>query len=675
MTEARHDGSSPHVERPPGDRLDSWKEIAAYMKRDVKTVQRWEKREGMPVHRHLHDKLGSVYAFRTDLDAWSRKRRPAAAEIGDTEVRASPAAARHWRWLWPLAGAAVVAAGGFGAWRLQVRANDTRNLLADAQFLQLTNFDGIEQAAALSPDGKLVAFQSNRDDAMDVWVTQIGSGQFYNLTRGAARDIVNPSVRTLGFSPDGSLVTFWARKLDAADQSEINIWAIPLLGGTPRPYLHDVAELDWTSDGARLAYHTPAPGDPLFVRDGPEGSEPKQIFSAPAGLHSHFPLWAPDQTFIYFVQGALPSQMDIWRIRPTGGPTERITNHDSNVSHPVFVNARTLMYLASDPDGAGPWIHSVDVERRISRRVSFGIDSYTSLAASVDGRRLVATRASPKGTLWRLPMAGDRANHSGARTISLTTGAGSSPRLGTRFLLYVSSRGTGDSIWKLADGRSTELWSAAEARIIGGPAIAPTGRRIAFTVRERDGQNLLYVANIDGTKPEVVAKSLELYGDPAWAPDEQAVTVAARLAGVPVLHQVFLDGRPPAALLQEHSVDPVWSPDGQTIVFSGADVGTTFPIKAAGADGMARPFPALTLTRGARRLRFLGGRSVVVLRGEITHKNLWSIDIATGAERQLTDFPPDFEVRDFDVSPDGQELVVEQIEDHADIVLLDLPPS
>jgi len=57
-----------------GDRLDSWKEIAGYLSRDVSTVQRWEKREGMPVHRHQHDKLGSVYASRSELDAWWRGR-------------------------------------------------------------------------------------------------------------------------------------------------------------------------------------------------------------------------------------------------------------------------------------------------------------------------------------------------------------------------------------------------------------------------------------------------------------------------------------------------------------------------------------------------------------------------------------------------------------------------
>src|SRR5271155_332539 len=66
---------APPSETPSVDRLDSWKEIAAYLKRDVTTVQRWEKREGMPVHRHLHDKRGSVYALSSELDAWLQSRR------------------------------------------------------------------------------------------------------------------------------------------------------------------------------------------------------------------------------------------------------------------------------------------------------------------------------------------------------------------------------------------------------------------------------------------------------------------------------------------------------------------------------------------------------------------------------------------------------------------------
>ena len=72
--------------KPSEERLDSWKEIAAYLNRDVTTVQRWEKREGMPVHRHLHDRMGSVYAFRSELEAWASSRKLRAAADGTSAL-------------------------------------------------------------------------------------------------------------------------------------------------------------------------------------------------------------------------------------------------------------------------------------------------------------------------------------------------------------------------------------------------------------------------------------------------------------------------------------------------------------------------------------------------------------------------------------------------------------
>ena len=61
---------------PDGNRLDSWKEIAAYLHRAVRTVQRWQKFEGLPVHRHFHEKASSVYAFGYEVDAWLKSRCP-----------------------------------------------------------------------------------------------------------------------------------------------------------------------------------------------------------------------------------------------------------------------------------------------------------------------------------------------------------------------------------------------------------------------------------------------------------------------------------------------------------------------------------------------------------------------------------------------------------------------
>ena len=126
--------------------------------------------------------------------------------------------------------------------------------------------------------------------------------------------------------------------------------------------------------------------------------------------------------------------------------------------------------------------------------------------------------------------------------------------------------------------------------------------------------------------------------------------------------------------VQEYSVDPAWGPDGSFAVYSGPDIGTTFSVKAVTADAAPHPLPALTLSRGARRLAFLpGGRALVFLRGDIQHKNLWLIDLDTGAEQQLTNLTPDFDIRDFDISPDGREVVLERAQEHSDVMLLDLP--
>jgi Tol biopolymer transport system component len=364
--------------------------------------------------------------------------------------------------------------------------------------------------------------------------------------------------------------------------------------------------------------------------------------------------------------------MDIWRVRPSGGDAERVTQHNSRVSHPVFINRRTLMYLASDKDGSGPWLYSVDIDRGDSHRVSVGLDRYTSLAASADGTRLVATRANPNGSLWRVPLGESAVDASAAKPISLTTGRGFSPRLGPGYLLYVSSRGGGDGIWKLANGATTELWSEADARVIGGPEIARDGRQIVFSVEQR-GATLLYAINADGTNARVVTASLGLRGAPAWAPDGQSITSAANVDGTPRLFRISLDGAT-TPLVADYGVDPAWFPSGDFLVYSGPDIGTTFAVKAATNDGKPYPVPNLTLTRGARRLRFLPGRrALVVMRGDIEHKNLWLVDLDTGAERQLTNLPADFNVRDFDVAPDGREIVLERVQDRSDVVLIELP--
>ena len=132
---------------------------------------------------------------------------------------------------------------------------------------------------------------------------------------------------------------------------------------------------------------------------------------------------------------------DIWRIQPSGAGLERITRQNTRIAYPVMLDRRTLVYLATDADGSGPWMYSVDVERRIPHRISSGLESYTSLAASADGARLVATIANTRTSLWRLPLTEDGTAATAAGGPSLVSANGVAPRLGADSLLYVSWRG------------------------------------------------------------------------------------------------------------------------------------------------------------------------------------------------------------------------------------------
>jgi Tol biopolymer transport system component len=686
MNDSRTDAARPQLQAGERGRLDSWKKIAAHFNRDVTTVQRWERREGMPVHRHVHAKQGSVYAFRSELDAWLEHRRGQLPDAGDsapappepeTAANADVPATRFKRVSKrPLVLAATITAAlllAYGVFRFGYPGREMwRSPLATATFTRLTDWPGVEQAAEISRDGRWASFLADHDGQMDAWLTQIGSGSYRNLTHGKRTELVNPAIRTLGFSADGALVTVWTRNSDGSHLEDVKLMAAPIAGGELRDFLPGVAEVAWSHEGRRIVYHTTAPGDPLFVRDA--NGVTHQIYVAPPGVHCHFPLWSTDDAYIYFARGVPPDDWDIWRIHPSGAGLERITFHDSRVSHPVLLDERTLVYLASDRQGSGPWLYALNVEQRVPHRISFGLERYTSLAASAGGSRLVATVEESSSSIWSAPLRPDPGAGGGQRAtqpVALVSATGLAPRAAPDYVLYVSTRAGRQGIWRAADGQSRELWSDAHSIIVGAPTVTQDGRRIAFTVAAGE-RTILYTMDSDGRELRALTRSLDLRGNPAWAPDGRSIVSAALRDGEPRLMSIFLDDSPPSPLVSEYSIDPVWSPDGQFLIYSGADVGTTFPLRAVARDGRPYPIPALILTRGARRVAFgPDARSIVVLRGDVGHKNFWLVDLRTGAERQITELGPDIAVNEFDLARDGSAVLFDRIQEHSRIALIE----
>jgi Tol biopolymer transport system component len=658
------------------ERLDSWKAIAAYLKRDVSTVQRWERREAMPVHRHLHAKQGSVYAYRSELDAWWERR---CVAIGQEESAATDAQVAvtatatpvsepllH-RPAWITTSLLIALLGAAGAVYLisTHHARGQIDPLIDARTTELTiPFDKAE-AAAISRDGRFVAFLASADGRMDAYITEVGTGQYRNLTQGGVSELSNPSVRPLGFSPDGNLVTVWSRASDGSKPGDVNILAAPRQGGPLRPFLPDAAEVAWSNDGSRLAFHTTAPGDPIFIRNSDE-SRARQIYVAPAGVHCHFPLWSWDDEFIYFVRGVPPDDWDIWRIRASGENLKRITVHQALVSHPVLLDRHTLGYLASDSQQSGPWLFAVDADGGVSHRIGPGLERYTSLAASADGARLVATVSRSHSSLSQLSV-----DDALAREVPLLS-YGMWPRLGPDFLLYVSSSGGRQSIFKRANGSTQELWSTNDpVGVLGGLSVAPGGREVAFTVTDAK-KTTLRVMDSAGRQVRTLSARLALRGSSAWTADGKSLVAGVLQEGVPHLMRIPLDGTAPVNLVAEYSLDPVWSPDGKFLLYSGPDVGTTFPVRAVAPDGRPYPLGPLILSRGARRMAFWrDGHSLVLLRGDLNRKRLSLVDLQSGAERALG--PPSSEgvIEDFDVSPRADEIVLARVRETSEIALIE----
>jgi Tol biopolymer transport system component/tRNA A-37 threonylcarbamoyl transferase component Bud32 len=568
-----------------------------------------------------------------------------------------------WRWI---GAAALALAIGGAAWIAMRPSLSLENPLANARFTGITDFPGDELDGAISPDGKFIAFISDRDGPFDIFLSQVGSGSFANLTHGKQKDLKG-TYRPVGFSRDGSEI--WLH--DGSTLTPVQI--MPLVGGEPRVFLGKRSfNVAWSPDGSRLAYHTSENGDPIFVADS-SGGNVHQIFADRPGAHNHFPVWSPDGKWIYFVSGIrAANSMDLWRIPSAGGAPERLTRHNANVAFPAPIDQRTVLYVTEDADGSGPWLWAIDVESKITRRVSFGLEKYTSVAASADGRRLVATVAKPASDLWTIPILDRPADERDVKRFPLSAVRARMPRFGGAALFYVSSGGSGDNLYRYQDGRREEVWKGADGALLEPPAVSPDSHRVAFALR-RNGRLQLQVENADGTEPRLVAQDLDVRGTACWSPDSKWVVTGGSDAHGDGLFKIPVEGGAPVRLASGLGLNPVWAPDGSMIAYAGADVGRLSPLLALDSDGTRVEVPEIKLNRDGVRIRFLpNGKGLVYMQGQGGPQDFWLLDLATKKSHVLTHLNNTASMRTFDITPDGKQIVFDRLRENSDIVLIDL---
>ena len=381
-------------------------------------------------------------------------------------------------------------------------------------------------------------------------------GRFHNLTHDIPPLSLPGIIRTFGFSGDGSEIWFAEGGRSSAPK-----WRIPLTGGTPRAFLgKGDAAPSWSPDDTRLAYFTDGDGDPISIADR-TGANARPIVVDQARLFREAPCTTTIRSGHRMTSGSTSrtarrtEEMNVWRVRPSGGTPEQLTGLRAAANHLAPIDARTLLYVAPAEDGSGPWLWSLDVETKVTRRVISGLEHYSSVSASRDGRRVVATVSSPTASLWRVPLLLDRqAEDRDVQPYALPSARALSPRFSRTSLFYLSGQGAGDGLWRFQDGNPFEVWQAGTANdsLSDPPAVSPDGTRVAIIVRQ-EGKLRLLMMSADGTNARTLAPSITIgssggHGSADWSPDGDWIVAAGTTDEQgPGLFLIPVDGRAPRA--------------------------------------------------------------------------------------------------------------------------------
>ncbi len=297
--------------------LNSWKEIAAYLGRDVRTVMRWEQTRGLPVHRLPGEAKSAVFAVKSEIDGWRRGRKLTLLDVpeqSDSEMPAVEPAAPHRRprvAVLALGCLLVAGTGAAVAWRILQKPAGTPTF----PIVRLT-YDHSASAPTISADASLFAYTSDRDGKFDIYVQHIGDREPIRVTRNEA-DNVQPN-----FSPDGSHIAF------RSDRDGGGLYLVPSLGGIERKIADRGAYPAFSPVGASILYlvRIGFSGRARMFIIGLDGGSPRpfqpEFEVAPTGTVFSIPMWSPDGKFIIFegVSRSDKSGRSLWVAPAAGGP-------------------------------------------------------------------------------------------------------------------------------------------------------------------------------------------------------------------------------------------------------------------------------------------------------------------------------------------------------------------
>ena len=561
---------------------------------------------------------------------------------------------------WSIAGVLAVAAAGLFLTRPHVR----RDGVPAMRFSAVTNLSGVEAQPALSPDGRSVAFVSNRDGQWDIYVGLVGGGSLVRITN-------DPNVEMRPrWSPDGAHLLY-ARLNDAG---LFDLWVVPALGGAARRLVLNGAYPTWSPDGRSIAYSA---GGVIWTCDG-SGEHPQAVTLPEPPLVHLQPAYSHDGRRLAFVRRVVGPYSELAIVDLETRTVKTITQDGALAWSPVWSPDDRFVYFASSRGGTtNVWkIPSTSGE---PEQITAGQGADSDIDLSADGKRLVFSSF--------------RSNLNLAE-ISLESGS-----LGRRK-------------WLTNDAARGEL----------APRYSPDGRRIAyFTNRGGAERECIWVMDSDGSNPTKLVDDDKINALPHWFPDGQHLLFSSRERALQLapraVRQVSMAGGAPEDLsvqtfmdrvdvskdglliyrtapdsgaiydprtqhrwpIADFGDDPLWSRDGQTfayIVRPGAPKPSDSGLWIGTRDGVHRQiFQGWVVS-----FAWAGSKEVLVLQGQPDLKGvLWRVDpegqrtvALSGVGLYRSEVETNVSSIRFDVHPDGRRIAIETLESmEADIGMID----
>lgn len=506
--------------QPEMEAFRSWKEIASYLGRSVRTVQRWEKEYGLPVHRASLSQRGAIYAYPRELREWWSARSVSletepeqkAAQPGPVQVSmVMPVQNRVFPKLWKLG--LLITLTPVVVMLVMVSATRRPPLAPHTLFTGtlIETRPGMNMQPSLSPDGAHIAFVSGTA-GRDIYLEKLGADVFQPLTSTHA-------ALSFAWAPDGKHLAYLEARdastaeLRIADLDARRDWCVRDVNYADEVFPRG-SLLSWTPDGTSVVL-TDRPekdkGAGLFAVSVRDGSL-KRLTSPPVGFdwRDITPRISPDGRMLAFVREQAPNKLKLC----------------------IVPFSNTAMDALYTPD-------CLDLSQQRIYGFTFGADSRTLIAS------LASTGLA--GELWSIPL---RSPHRATR-IPLADESTFEPSFENGRLAYVAG-GIRVELkeYGVEDGRARkERIAAPSTRIEIFPELSPDGSRLAFVSNRSGAYDIWMVAANGETDARRVSRlNGGTAGNIKWSHDGQQLAFAEKVNGKPGIYTVALDGGAPERL-------------------------------------------------------------------------------------------------------------------------------